>query len=189
MKRFFIFLLLLSACVYLDGVNQPSSVYLGEYFNIFIQGTFDNSSVSARAWLAIMLPAGVIVDSIRYNTSNGYSELLTQISDTVTRIANTNFPPDLNMTWWGYETRNYSGIGSGTYEARVYLYVMNTAISGNYLIDYRTGSSYHNHLLLDSILDQPLRISSVGIREKRIKIKRINKILKFDILGRKILRK
>ncbi|MCS7250511.1 MAG: hypothetical protein RMJ34_04605 [candidate division WOR-3 bacterium] len=186
MKRFFIFLLLFSACLYIDNVNQPSSVSLGEYFTIIIQGTFDNSIVTARGWLAMMLPAGIRIDSIRYNTSNGYTELLTQISDTVTRIATNAFPPDPNMVWHGYETRDYSGIGSGTYEARVYLYVINTAFPGDYLIDYRTGSSYHNHLLLDSILNQPLRIATSGIKEKKIKLK---KFIKFDILGRRIIKK
>lgn len=182
MKRYFIFIFLFLACVYLDNVNQPSSVSLGEYFTILIQGTFDNSSVTARAWLAMMLPAGIIVDSIRYNTNNGYTELLTQISDTVTRIANNIFPPDPNMTWYGYETRDYSGIGSGTYEARVYLYVMNTAIPGNYLVDYRTGSSYHNHLYLDSILNCPLRILSSSIKESEKRERTKN----FDIIGRRI---
>lgn len=186
MKKILIFLLLFFACFYLDNVNQPNSVSLGEYFTILIQGNFNNSSVSARAWLAMMLPAGIRVDSIRYNTNNGYTELLREVSDTVVKVANNTFPPQPNMTWYGYETQEYSGIGSGTYEARVYLYVTNAAIPDDYLIDYRTGSSYHNHLLLDSILDQPLRIMSVGIKEKKIREKRI---IKFDIIGRRILRK
>lgn len=164
-------------------MNQPSAVSLGDYFTILIQGTFDNSMVTARAWLAMMLPAGVVVDSIRYNTNNGYTELLTQISDTVTRIATNTFPPDPNMAWYGYETRDYSGIGSGSYEARVYLYVTNTAFPGDYLIDYRTGSSYHNHLYLDSITNCPLRILSSDIKERE----KEEITEKFDIIGRRTL--
>jgi len=183
MKKYLLFLLFFTfACVYLDNVNQPSHVGINEYFTILIQGTFNNST-TGRAWLAIKIPLGVRIDSIRYNTYNGATELLTQISDTVTKIATNNFPPEPNMLWQGYETREYSGLGSGSYEARVYLYVTNNAVPDTYLIDYRTGSSYHNHLLLDSILDQPLTIVATGIKEPA---KKKIKLIRYDILGRRL---
>ncbi|MCX7837539.1 MAG: hypothetical protein N2323_06295, partial [candidate division WOR-3 bacterium] len=170
MKKLFVLsLLFFLACVYLDNVIQPNSVYIGDYFTITINGNFNHpQNLSFRAWLAMMLPLGVRVDSIRYTTSNGYTELLTDTSSVVNNIANSNFPPDSNMIWWGYQTQPYAAMGSGTYVATVYLYVMSTAIPNTYLIDYRTGSSYHNHLLLDSILDQPLTINAaydVGVKQ------------------------
>uniref|UniRef100_A0A7V4E3A1 Uncharacterized protein n=1 Tax=candidate division WOR-3 bacterium TaxID=2052148 RepID=A0A7V4E3A1_UNCW3 len=183
MKKYLIFLILfIFACLYLDNVNQPQQVGINEYFTILIQGTFNNSA-TGRGWLAIKIPLGVRVDSIRYNTYNGATELLTQVSDTVTKIATRNFPPEPNMVWQGYETREYSGLGSGSYEAQVYLYVTNNALPNTYLIDYRTGSSYHNHLLLDSILDQPLTIVTTGIKDQT---KKKTKLIRYDILGRRL---
>lgn len=166
-KLYFLFLFFL-ACVYLDNVNQPSSVGPNQQFTVTITGTFDGTYLySNQGWFAIMLPPGFVIDSIRYNTANGLTELITEVTDTVGKWATNAFPPDPSMGWWGFETQEYNQSSGSSYEATIYVRVTTSAIPGNYLIDYRTGDQYYNTLLNDSILDQPLEVIPIGIAEEK----------------------
>lgn len=166
MKKMYFLLLFFFACVYLDNVNQPASVDPNQQLSITLTGTFDGTTFySNQAWFAIMLPTGFIIDSIRYNTANGLNELITQITDTVGKWANYAFPPDPYMGWFGFETQSYNQSSGSTYEVTFYLQTTASVVPGNYLIDYRTGDRYYNTLQDDSILDQPIEVTTNGINE------------------------
>jgi len=164
-KLYFIFLFLI-ACVYLDNVNQPTSVGPNQQFTITITGTFNGTYLgSNQGWFAVMLPTGFVIDSIRYLTANGLNELITEVTDTVGKWANNNLTCDPNMGWHGFEIQLYNQSIGSSYEATIYLRTTTSVIPGNYLIDYRTGDRYYNTLRDDSILDQPIEVTAIGIKE------------------------
>ncbi|MEO0114629.1 MAG: T9SS type A sorting domain-containing protein [candidate division WOR-3 bacterium] len=164
------FLLLFVFCVYLDNVIQPSSVSIDQRFTITVNGTFDGTSDTLCGWLAMMLPLGVSVESIRYNTGNGFTELVRTTNDTIIENMRSSYPPDPNMDWLAFGTSPYQGITQSSYTATVYLFVTTASIPGSYLIDYRTGAferepGGYTIYYGDSILDQPLQITSGDIKE------------------------
>jgi hypothetical protein len=171
LKKSFLVLLLLS-CVYLDSVNQPSSVEIGERFTIAINGNYNtNGWGGGSPWLAMMLPNGLFIDSIRcdvYGTSDTATYVITQPDSTLSAYIASIFPCDSNMLWHGY-WGEYVLTGPesiGTYTATVFALATDSTIPGTYLIDYLSGSpGYSEPVINDSIFDQPMLVTEMAVDE------------------------
>ena len=170
MKKSFLVLLLLS-CVYLDNVNQPSSVTIGERFTIAINGNYNSGTTAGAPWLAMMLPIGFLIDSIRYETQgicDTFTNVVTQLDTFLSEYLDTLFPCDSNMHWqafWGEYVYPYPET-IGTYIATIYAMATDSVTPGTYLIDYLIGTDGYNYIeVRDSILDQPMVVASTGISE------------------------
>ena len=163
MKKSFLILLLLS-CVYLDNVTQPSSVTIGERFTITINGNhvgmdmYDN-----RAWLAMMLPTGFLVDSIRYQTNDSVTGVVTQLDSLLCQYVESLYPCDSDMCWQGFATDIMGGLDSASYTAIIYVLVTDSTVPGTYLIDYLSGND--EYIVDDSIFDQPMLVTETAVGE------------------------
>jgi hypothetical protein len=163
MKKSFLILLLLS-CVYLDNVTQPSSVTIGERFTITINGNHLGMSMyDNRAWLAMMLPTGFLVDSIRYHTNDSVTGVVTQLDSLLCQYVESLYPCDSHMCWQGFATDIMGGLDSASYTAIIYVLVTDSTVPGTYLIDYLSGND--EYIVDDSIFDQPMLVNETAVGE------------------------
>jgi hypothetical protein len=152
--------LLLATCVFLDTVEQPSQVVVGELFTIRVTGTIPPAGGSATGFIGLMLPDGVQVDSGRYTDDRGRDTLMTEPDDSLCVWLEESCPCETCMHWMAFSHRfNPDPDTATSYEALVYARVTDLAVPGRYLVDYRTGHSYPvPWLLSDSIMDQPMTV-------------------------------
>lgn len=163
-KCFLVILTLLFSCVYLDSVSQPSEVTIGEQFTITVAGTYD--SYWDNAWLAMMLPTGVLVDSVVYLTTDTIAGVITQIDTLLCTYLDTIYACDSHMCWQGFTTDYLSPESAGAYTAIVYAVATESTIPGEYLIDYLSGHGYEYYTVDDSIVNQPMTINECAISEQ-----------------------
>ncbi len=169
MKWLILVSLLFCACLFLDIVIQPSLVTIGERFTITITGSHDSTySTTSRCWLAMMLPNGFFVDSIRFVTSDSFIGLITEIDSSLCDFLNYAYPCDPNTCWFGFSTQPILAETCGTYLAIVYVRASNLTIPGQYLVDYYSGDHSYGIWVRDSILNQPLTVNPLSIAQENI---------------------
>ena len=165
MKKYFpVVLVLLFSCVYLESVNQPSAATIGERFTITVAGTYD--SYYDNAWLAMMLPTGVFVDSIVYLTTDTIAGVITEIDTLLCAYLDSIYSHDSNTCWQGFTTDYLSPESAGAYTATVYAVATDSTVPDIYFIDYLTGHGFENYNIDDSIFNQPMTISQSAIVEQ-----------------------
>jgi hypothetical protein len=167
MKKLFLVVLLLTGCLTIDSVTQPSSVAVGESFSVTVEGTNDSTTYNGTAvWLGMMLPNYVEVESVRYKTSGGLDGVLTEPDSLMSSWLQQDRPPDSGMyaTAFSFTPPAES---SGTFKAQVYLYVGDSTSPGHYLIDYYIGYYYFSWTIDDSMLDQPMEVTGLGKADAR----------------------
>ncbi|MBN2466269.1 hypothetical protein JXD38_11665 [candidate division WOR-3 bacterium] len=166
MKRLCLVALSLTSCLYFQDVYQPSLVSTGEHITITVSGTHDGSGgYSSQCWLAMMLPDGIHVDSVRYKTPDSIDGVVTEPDTVLGTWLQEQRPPDSGMCWIVFATEALTAESAGVFDAHVYLHVADTASPGSYLVDYLLG--YWSATISDSILDQPLEVTATGIAEGR----------------------
>jgi hypothetical protein len=167
-KRLWLLALLLTGCLTLNSVTQPSSVAIGERFTITVEGANDSTTYSGTAaWLGMMLPNGVKVDSVRYKTSHGLEGVLTEPDSAMTSWMQQDRPPDSGMYWTVFAATPPGAESSGTFKAQAYVRAGDSTSPGQYLVDYYVGYYYLSWTIDDSILDQPMEVTAAGIAERR----------------------
>jgi hypothetical protein len=171
MKKCLLVLILLS-CVYLDSVNQPSSVAVNERFTISINGNYNSHTFAGGyPWLALMLPEGFLIDSIRYDAyagSDTLSYVVTQPDSDLSAYIESSYPCDSNMRWYGYSGEYVSTYPEsiGTYIATVHALATESTIPGTYLVDYLSGSpGFVWPGIVDSLFDQPMIVTGAVTAE------------------------
>jgi hypothetical protein len=165
MKKYFLVILaLLFSCVYLDSVSQPSVVTIGERFTITVAGTYD--SYYDNAWLAMMLPIGVLVDSVVYLTTDTIAGVITQIDTLLCTNLDTIYSCDSHMCWQGFTTDYLSPESAGAYTATVYAVATDSTTPGVYLIDYLSGHGFEYYTVDDSMFNQPMTVNESAICEQ-----------------------
>ena len=163
MKKYLVVFLLLS-CVYLDRVDQPSSVEISEQFIIIINGNWDAGGYGGSAWLGMMLPKGFQVDSVTYLTSDSLFGTATENDSELVYLLDSLYPCDSNMCWHGFV--GPSDTGSGTYTAVAHCFATDSTIPGEYHIDYLSGAYYMSWGVEDSILDRRMEVIGSAVSEK-----------------------
>jgi hypothetical protein len=168
MKWLFLVTLLFCACLFLDIVIQPSSVTIGERFTIIITGTYDSSWPNAtEVWLALLFPQGFTVDSICYVSSDTFQGVITASDWRVIDYMESRNPPDSGMRWLAFLTELMLAETSGVFTAIVFACATDSTVPGQYLIDYYLGDYAEYITIRDSILDQPIEVTEIGISEAR----------------------
>ena len=165
MKKSFLILLVLS-CFYLDSVNQPSSVAIGERIVITINGNYNTDGYGGgTAWLAIMLPTGFVVDSIVYRSSDTIRGVVTEVDSELIWYLDYEYPCDSHMCWQAFTQDCWPAESIGTYTAIIHSLVTDSTRQGTYLLDYRSGNYGSRIYNDDSILDQPILVTQTAINE------------------------
>jgi hypothetical protein len=167
-KKLWLLVLLLTGCLTLTSVTQPSSVAIGERFTITVEGANDSTTYSGTAvWLSMMLPNGVGVDSVRYKSSHGFEGVVTMPDSSMSSWMQQDQPSDSGMYWTVFSATPPGTESSGTFKAQAYLRVGDSTSPGQYLVDYYVGYYYFSWVIDDSILDQPLEVTATGVAETR----------------------
>ena len=164
MKRICLPVLLLASCLYFQDVHQPSSVSTGEHFTIAVSGTHESSSgYSSRCWLAMMLPDGILVDSVRYKTPDSIEGVVTEPDTALGTWLQGQRPPDSGMSWVVFATEYLIAESGGVFDAHAYVHATDSVLPGSYLVDYLLGYVSLGTTISDSILDLPLDVTATGL--------------------------
>jgi len=167
-KRLCLLVLSLTSCLYFQDVYQPSSVSIGEHFTVAVSGNHDGSGgYSSRCWLAMMLPDGVLVDSIRFKTPDSIEGVVTEPDSALGNWLQQQRPPDSGMCWVVFATDPLIADSAGILDVHAYLCATDTVLTGSYLVDYLFGYISFTTTISDSILDQPLEVTATGIAQDR----------------------
>jgi len=167
-KKLCLLALLLTGCLTIDSVTQPSSVAGGESFSITVEGTHDYTTYSGTTvWLGMMLPNGVEVDSVRYKAGYGAEGVLTEPDSAMSDWLQQARPPDDHMYWTVFAVTPPDAESSGGFKAQAYLFASDSTSPGQYLVDYYVGYSYLSWTVDDSVLDQPMEVTALGAAERR----------------------
>ncbi len=168
MKKLLLLVMLLAGCLTIESVTQPSSVTVGERFTITVEGTHDSTSYSGtQFWLGMMLPNGVEVDSVRYKTSGGVESVVTEPDSAMGSWLQRDRPPDSGMCWAVFAATPPDAESSGTFKAQAYVRAGDSTSAGQYLVDYYVGYYYISWVIDDSILDQPMEVTALGVTAPR----------------------
>jgi len=140
----------IAGCLTITLVQQPSTVFAGDDFQITVTVVTDDDSFASGnpRFGAILLPVGFVVNSAVVEGSITLTE-----NPAFEALLTTDFPPDPGYYWW---------VGSvvdetpGTLEAVVDVTAGNT--QGAFDLSYRVGFNDGTMHYDDSLRDQPLEV-------------------------------